>query len=302
MTKSTNNNVDHPHKLTRRDFLKLLRTGAIDLGLLAIGGAAWGFLIEPDRVSVETVPVKLSRLTPAFFGMRIAQISDIHMGGWMNTERLQHVIELITKQKPDILLLTGDFLLGHEFNSGTETNLQELIDVLSPLTRSIPSFGILGNHDYWTDANAVREMLKNCGITELRNSVFSLSRGSEVLHLCGVDDIWEGAARLDEVTRQLTDDSAAILLAHEPDFADVSASTNRFDLQVSGHSHGGQIVIPLIGPPVLPHLGRKYPAGLYQVGNMYQYTNRGVGMARLPVRLNCPPEITIFNLAGTDQL
>jgi predicted MPP superfamily phosphohydrolase len=284
--------------LTRRDFLKILRTGAIDLGLLAIGGAAWGFLIEPDLVSVETVPVKLLRLTPAFFGMRIAQISDIHMGGWMNTERLQHVIELITKQKPDILLLTGDFLLGHEFNSGTETNLQELIDVLSPLTKTIPSFGILGNHDYWTDANAVREMLKNCGITELRNSVFSLSRGSEVLHLCGVDDIWEGAARLDEVTRQLTDDSAAILLAHEPDFADVSASTNRFDLQVSGHSHGGQIVIPLIGPPVLPHLGRKYPAGLYQVGNMYQYTNRGVGMARLPVRFNCPPEITLFVLDG----
>jgi len=299
VTKSTNNDLDHAHKLTRRDFLKLLRTGAIDLGLLAIGAAAWGFLIEPDRVSVETVPVKLSRLTPAFFGIRIAQISDIHMGGWMNTERLQHVIELITKQKPDILLLTGDFLLGHEFNSVTETNLQELIDVLSPLTRTIPSFGILGNHDYWTDANAVREMLKACSITELSNSVFSLSRGSEVLHLCGVDDIWEGAARLDEVTRQLTDDSAAILLAHEPDFADVSASTNRFDLQVSGHSHGGQIVIPLIGPPVLPHLGRKYPAGLYQVGNMYQYTNRGVGMARLPVRFNCPPEITLFVLDGS---
>ena len=298
MTKSTNDNSDNANKLTRRDFLKLLRTAAIDLGLLAIGGAAWGFLVEPGRLSVETVPMKLSRLTPAFFGMRIAQISDIHMGGWMTSERLQHVVEQVTKQKPDILFLTGDFLLGHEFTASTETNLQELIDVLSPLTRTIPSFGILGNHDYWTDANAVREMLKACSITELSNSVFGLSRGSEILHICGVDDIWEGAARLDEVTRQLTDDSAAILLAHEPDFADVSASTNRFDLQVSGHSHGGQVVFPLLGPLVLPRLGRKYPAGLYQVGNMYQYTNRGVGMARLPVRFNCPPEITLFVLDG----
>ena len=67
-------------------------------------------------------------------------------------------------------------------------------------------------------------------------------------------------------------------MAHEPDYADVSALTGRFDLQVSGHSHGGQVVIPFVGPPILPHLGRKYPSGLYQVGNMYQYTNRGVGM------------------------
>jgi uncharacterized protein len=104
---------------------------------------------------------------------------------------------------------------------------------------------------------------------------------------------------LDAVLDQLHDNSAAILLAHEPDFADLSAESNRFDLQVSGHSHGGQIVLPLYGPPILPHLGRKYPSGLYQVGNMLQYTNRGVGMARLPVRFNCPPEITIFTLKSS---
>jgi predicted MPP superfamily phosphohydrolase len=106
--------------------------------------------------------------------------------------------------------------------------------------------------------------------------------------------------RLDELLDQLKDNSAAILMAHEPDFADVSAQANRFDLQVSGHSHGGQIVFPFIGPPILPHLGQKYPSGLYQVGSMLQYTNRGVGMARLPVRFNCPPEITIFHLEGAD--
>jgi uncharacterized protein len=298
VTKSSDDDIRRLGKLSRRDFLKLLKVGAIDLGLLAVGGAAWSFLIEPGQVRVENVYLKLPRLTPAFFGMRIAQISDIHMGGWMNAERLEHVVELVTEQKPDILFLTGDFLIGHEFNSGTETNLQELINVLSPLTKTIPSFGILGNHDYWTDASAVREMLRSCDIRELTNSVFTLSRGNEILHICGVDDIWEGDVRLDEVIGQLTDDSVSLLLAHEPDFADESAATNRFDLQVSGHSHGGQIVFPLIGPPFLPHLGRKYPAGLYQVGNMYQYTNRGVGMARLPVRLNCPPEITIFQLDG----
>jgi predicted MPP superfamily phosphohydrolase len=111
-----------------------------------------------------------------------------------------------------------------------------------------------------------------------------------------VDDIWEGAPRLDEVTAQLSDNGAAILLAHEPDFADTSAATGRFDLQLSGHTHGGQVVLPFMGAPILPYLGRKYGSGLYKVGEMLQYTNRGVGMARLPIRINCPPEITLFVL------
>lgn len=287
--------------MTRRDFLKLLKVGAIDLGLLAIGGAAWGLLIEPGSVRVENVHVKLPRLTPGFFGMRLAQISDIHMGGWMTSKRLEHVVELVTHQRPDILLLTGDFLIGHDFNSNTETNLQEIIDILLPLTNSIPSFGILGNHDYWTNVNAVSEMLKLCNVKELTNSVFTLERGNETLHICGVDDIWEGDVRLDKVIGELSDNSSAILLAHEPDFADISSATNRFDLQVSGHSHGGQIVFPFFGPPILPYLGQKYPSGLYQVANMLQYTNRGIGMARLPVRINCPPEITIFHLEGRNS-
>lgn len=295
MTKST---ADKNSSLTRRDFLGLLKFAAIELGVLVAGGTLWSSIIEPASPRVETVRLKLPRLTAAFFGLRIAQISDIHMGGWMNTERLTHVVELIVQAKPDILLLTGDFLIGHEFDSDSEEQLQETINVLSPLTKAIPSFGILGNHDYWTDENAVREMLQSCNVTELTNSIFTLSRGSERLHLCGIDDFWEGHARLDEVIDRLHDDSAAILLAHEPDFADVSAETGRFDLQVSGHSHGGQIVIPFFGPPILPHLGRKYPSGLYQVGTMLQYTNRGVGMARLPVRLNCPPEVTLFILEG----
>ena len=102
--------------------------------------------------------------------------------------------------------------------------------------------------------------------------------------------------RLDEVLAQLPADGAAMLLCHEPDFADISAATGRFDLQISGHTHGGQIVLPFIGPIHTPRYGHKYSLGMYQVGDMIQYTNRGVGMARLPVRFNCRPEITVFTL------
>jgi len=272
------------------------------MGVLFAGAAGWSFLVEPNRVKIENVTLKLPRLTPGFAGIRIAQISDIHMGGWMDAERFQRVIDLVTEQNPDLLLLTGDFLIGHVFDKNSEGHLQDLIDILLPLAKSIPSFGILGNHDYWTNASAVREMLKSSGIMDLSNSIFTISRGAEKLHLCGVDDVWEGYASLENVIDQLKDEAPAILLAHEPDFADVSAATNRFDLQVSGHSHGGQVVFPFYGPPILPYLGQKYHTGLYQVGNMIQYTNRGVGMAMVPVRFNCPPEITLFTLECSQEV
>jgi uncharacterized protein len=288
--------------LTRRDFLKLLKAAVIDLTLLAIGGSGYGLLVAPGQVKIESVRLKLGRLSPSFHGIRIVQLSDIHMGGWMDAERFQRIVNIVMAQRPDLVFLTGDFLIGHVFNKRSEGHLHDLVKILTPLSKAIPSFAILGNHDYWTNPEAVREMLKASGIVNLTNTVFTVSRGNEHLHLCGVDDVWEGEVRLQDVLSQLTDDGAAILLAHEPDFADQSAVTERFDLQVSGHSHGGQVVLPLLGPPILPYLGQKYPSGLYEIRGMYQYTNRGVGTGRLPLRLNCPPEITLFTLEANSNI
>jgi uncharacterized protein len=284
------------NKLSRRQFLRLLWFGFVDLILLAFGGIVYSAFIEPGWYRVETVRLTLRRLPKSFSGIRIAQISDIHMGGWMDSERLRRIVELMLEQKPELILITGDFLTGHGFGSSHREPVSDLIQVLAPLATTVPVFAVLGNHDYWTDAQAVREMLSSCGITDLTNSVFTLTRDNGKLHLCGVDDVWAGDVKLDEVIARLKDDSPAILLAHEPDFADTSAATGKFDLQVSGHSHGGQVVLPFFGPPILPYLGNKYPGGLYQVENMLQYTNRGVGMLSPAIRFNCPPEITIFVL------
>ncbi|HMB22218.1 MAG: metallophosphoesterase [Chloroflexota bacterium] len=250
-------------------------------------------------LKVENVSLELARLPRSFSGFRTAQISDIHMGGWMNMERFQQVADRIAAEKPDALLITGDFLFGHRFTRASQRSLDNLTKALSSLAESIPSFAVLGNHDYWTDHKLVREMLHRSGVTDLTNAVFTLKRADGNLHLCGVDDIRHGDARLDKVLDQLNGDGAAILLVHEPDFADISAATGRFDLQVSGHSHGGQIVLPWVGPPVLPSSGRKYHTGLYKVGNMFQYTNRGVGVDRMPIRFNCPAEVTLFELQST---
>ena len=287
-------------RLTRRDFLKLMGITALDLFLLAIGGTGYGYLMEPNWFKVETIRLRLPRLSRRFSGLRVAQISDIHMGGWMNLERLQRAADLVLEQKPDLLLITGDFLIGRDAAAISQQTIQDLITGLSRLTASFPTFAVLGNHDYWIDVELVRHILFSSHITDLTNAVFTLKREEASLHLCGVDDLWEGNARLDDVIAQISDDGSAILLAHEPDFADTSAATGRFDLQLSGHTHGGQVVLPWIGPPILPYLGRKYPSGLYKVRQMSQYTNRGIGMARLPLRINCPPEITLFVLEGLD--
>jgi predicted MPP superfamily phosphohydrolase len=218
----------------------------------------------------------------------------------MNRERLRTVVAHALAQEPDLAVVTGDFVVAHTRDEDLRASVQELVAELSVLAEQQPTLAVLGNHDYWTNAEAVRAGLMATGILELRNEVYTFSKAGGRLHVAGVDDVWEGQHRLGAVLEQLPADDATVLLAHEPDFADESAKTGRFDLQLSGHSHGGQVVLPLLGPPALPWLGRKYPAGSYQVGQMQLYTNRGVGMIAPYVRFNCRPEITVFTLESTE--
>jgi len=111
-----------------------------------------------------------------------------------------------------------------------------------------------------------------------------------------VDDVWERHADLEKALKGVPTGATVVLLAHEPDYADEVAADGRVSLQLSGHSHGGQVRLPFIGPPFLPYLGRKYPAGLYRVGEMWLYVNRGVGLVRPAVRFNCRPEVTLLRL------
>jgi predicted MPP superfamily phosphohydrolase len=261
------------------------------------GGLGYIAQVEPAWLDITRVSLKLPRLGSAFAGLRIVQISDIHYGHWMTVERFQKVIECILEQHPDVIAITGDFLHGYRWEAVHPRLLAELAEAFRPLAKACLTVGVLGNHDHWTDASAVRAMLEEVGIVDLSNTTHTLRRGGDLLHLAGVDDVWEEHDRLEDVLAQLPEDGAAILLAHEPDFADESAAAGRFDLQISGHSHGGQVVLPFIGPPVTPYLAHKYPNGLYRVGEMLLYTNRGVGMGDVLVRFNCRPEVTVFTLS-----
>jgi predicted MPP superfamily phosphohydrolase len=282
---------------SRRDFLRLLKIMGLEALLFAIGGNYYMRDYEPSQVEVSEVRLTLPRLPRSFSGMRVVQISDLHYGGWMTTEHLTEVLQMVMDQSPDLVTITGDFVEGDErLHQVIVEKLDEMTGALKTLSERVLTLGTLGNHDYRFDRTAVVDVLNKAGINSLNNSIHTLVRGNDQLHFAGVDDVLKRHARMDLLLPQIPEEGCAILLAHEPDFADVSARTGRFDLQLSGHSHGGQVVLPFIGPPILPYLGHKYPAGLYQVVGMHQYTNRGVGMTAPYVRFNCRPEITVFTL------
>ncbi|MGB1285720.1 MAG: metallophosphoesterase [Aggregatilineales bacterium] len=289
MKKPSSNNEKNP---SRRDLLRIF-AGVASGSLLSI---FYVTRVEPDMVEITTPELVLPHLHPAFDGYRIMQLSDIHMGSGTNRERMDAAVSRINDLKVDAVVITGDFVTRK-----VEPHADDLRDSLRNLNAPDGVFVVPGNHDYWTDINLMRRIWQDANMIDLSNTHHTVKRGDAVLHIAGVDCYVVHLSDVEKVVRNMPEDGAAILLAHEPDYADISAATERFDLQLSGHSHGGQVVIPGLGALVLPRYGRKYYSGLYQVGTMWQYTNRGLGTIHPRVRFNCRPEITLMTLRSAQS-
>jgi len=278
--------------MSRRQFL------AAGLGAAALGGAGLGYAwaIEPLQIEVTSVELALPRLAAAFDGYKIVQFGDIHLDNiQMGSSRLAAIVSQINRLNPGLVVITGDFITASHHTTG-KVSEADLARPLQQLAAPDGVCGVLGNHDHEEAPAMVRRVLHTAGIVELSNDVHSLERADSALHIAGLDDVLEQQADFDRVLGKLPQAGAAILLAHEPDVADATAASGRFDVQLSGHSHGGQIVAPLFGPLILPVYGKKYPQGLYQIQDMLLYTNKGVGTVPPRMRFNCRPEITQFTL------
>lgn len=258
-------------------------------GLCAALAAA---LLEPRRVIVTRPMLVMRRLGAGFHGYRIAHISDIHMGSGMTPSRLQTFVGQVNALHPDLIVITGDFITYR---------VPVTADALRPLRDLHAPDGVVaiaGNHDYRQPGGmaVIGEALGAAGITLLQNTVVTLRRGPDALHIAGLDDVSARRARLDLLLAALPPQGAALLLAHAPDIADVTAPTGRFDAQLSGHTHGGQIRLPFVSRFTLPTYGRRYPRGLGYVAGMPVYVNQGLGTVGLPLRLRAAPEITLLTL------
>jgi len=276
--------------MNRRRFLKV--GSAVLAGSVAV---TTGYLYANDeagRLVVERVQIPVKNLKPALEGLRIVQLGDLHLYPFTELAHIRRAIETANSLQPDLMVLMGDYVTRQA------EAIFELVPLLSSLNARYGVFTIIGNHDIWTDVKVVQLGLAEAGLSILRNEGVTISVGQALLYLAGVDDGWSGRPDLEAALAEMPAKTTSILLAHEPDLADQFALDGRVSVQLSGHTHGGQIRLPGIGAVILPYLGRKYDLGLYQVNGMWLYTNRGIGNVTEPVRFNCPAGVTEITLVG----
>ena len=280
-------------RITRRKFL--LTSGASAAALALYAGE-----IARHEIDVVQRPIPIRNLPTPFHGFRVVQISDIHLDEYTEPFFLERVVQRVNDLRPDCVLLTGDFVTVGAFTAVARNGAHRAAEILSTLTCPL-RYAVLGNHDVGVGAPLVVHALESNGIPVLVNRAVPLERNGSCLWICGVDDPGTSIPDL-ALTIPARPDGPVILMAHEPDYADAVVQHPRFpliDLMLSGHSHGGQIRLPFLGPIVLPPMGRAYPEGLFRFGQMQLYVNRGIGTVGLPFRLNCPPEITVLTLHPT---
>ncbi|GAA1841109.1 metallophosphoesterase [Pseudonocardia ailaonensis] len=271
----------------RRRFLSRVIAGTA--GVVAIGTVGYG-AIEARRPRVERREITLDRLSPAFDGFTIAAVSDIHLGPLVDGADLRGFVATINAARPDAVAVVGDLVDG---------SVADLGPYAAPLRDlDADTFFVTGNHEYYSGAAEWVEFLPTLGIRVLRNERVTLRRGTDVLHLAGCDDRTAAASGVPghgfDLDRALTGrgpDEPVVLLAHQPVMVDQAARAG-VDLQISGHTHGGQLTplthVALFDQPVL--------AGLTKIGGTWLYVTRGIGFWGPPVRVGSPPEITVLTL------
>lgn len=277
--------------MTNRD----LRTG---LTLLAAMGTIVGVLmawrarfIAPYRAQVRHVVVQVPRKHCNLAGLTIAFVTDTHVGPHFAASDLEPVVRSLETIEPDIVLFGGDYICeSPRFMAGAAPVLGRMA-----ATARFGAWGVMGNHDLSNLRERVVPPLEAAGIRILTNDAACVETDRGALWIVGIDDGLIGVPDLDAAFSKVSSDSAAICLWHEPDRIEESAPYGAF-LQLSGHSHGGQVRLPGIGPIAAPQLGKHYPLGRYAIGDGELYVSSGLGMYRPPIRFNCPPELTIVRL------
>ena len=246
---------------------------------------------EINNLVVERINIPIKSLAPSLAGFRIVQISDIHMWPIVNIHLVRKTVKLVNALQPDLIVITGDFVtrfIGAIYRLAPE---------LEKLQGKHGVFASLGNHDLWLNAEAITHTLNNSGVRVLINQGVQIHTKGEFIWLAGIDDAISGKPDLETALHRISPEVPVALLGHEPDFADEVSLNGRVNLMLTGHSHGGQIRFPVIGSPFKAHQARKYDLGLYKVNGMWLYVNRGIGViTSVPIRLNCPPEISEFTL------
>lgn len=279
--------------MNRRKFIK--RTFWCGAALAGVGSttAGYGFW-EASQIRIRRQTVSLEQLPNAFHGKTVAILADFHHGPFVGLPFIRSAVEIAASLEADAYALVGDFA-----HKGTHTaeQLPPCLEALSVLKAPLGVFAVPGNHDMQDSGKIYREAIRATPLTDLTNRAIRVELNGDALWFAGVDDLWWGKPNLPFALKDVRTDDGVILLAHNPDFAEVSPDA-RVKLILSGHTHGGQVYAPGLGTARLPsNYGDKYRGGLVRGPASQVFVSRGLGEAGVPLRLNCPPEINLLTLA-----
>jgi predicted MPP superfamily phosphohydrolase len=287
-----------PARRSRREFLRSAALGVSGAGAAVF---SYSFFFEPRRIGVSRRTFPVRGLAPELDGIRIVQLTDIHLGPWISLGYVNRALEIANGLEPDLILLTGDYV--HR----SPAYIAPAVDALKALRARIGIVAVLGNHDWWEGGALVREAFRGTEIPLIDNSRMFVTTerrlvrdASSGLCLAGVGDLWEDVVSFRRALAGVPDDVPRILLSHNPDAAEEKELLRggyRIDLMLSGHTHGGQVRLPVLGTPIVPsRFGQKYAEGLVAGPACPVFVCRGIGMTVLPVRFAVPPEIAVIEL------
>lgn len=286
--------------MDRRKFIRLT-SRAFAGSVLASG--VYG-AVEARSIGVTRVSLTLPNLPRSFHGKTIAFLSDIHHSIVVPRSYLEHVVRVTNALAPDIVVLGGDYVTaGSNYQClHGEKYIEPCFGILKKLTAKIGRFAVTGNHDARAGINRINGGMADAGFRSIDNDGLWLSQGiGGRLRICGAKDLITQKPDVGRALGDATEKDAVILVSHNPDLAEETIQDARVGILLSGHTHGGQIVLPFIGAPVLYFCAgylRKYRYGLVQGPKCRVFVTSGVGTLPLAIRLNCPPEIVLITLTS----
>lgn len=256
--------------------------------------------VEPNLLKVHYENIRSSRISEKNGGLKILQFSDMHVSEYFDEKDIKKTVEKINDEKPDIVVFTGDLL--DEYNHyENKDKISEIWEALSLINAPLGKYAVYGNHDYGGGAERIyKNIMENSGFLVMKNEKITLDDYN--INIIGMDDSIFGKFDKEKLIGFLDEDRYNVVLSHEPDVADSLLEYN-IDLFLSGHSHGGQINIPIV--KILPPLAKKYTCGMYRFKNNRQtmlYVNIGLGTSQVPLRFMAPPELTVFVLSNERQI
>jgi predicted MPP superfamily phosphohydrolase len=263
--------------------------------LLGGGLLGWAVVVEPGRLVVRETQVRSARWPRP--PLRIAVLTDLHVGSFRNgLDRLDGIVARTNAQSPDLVVILGDLVI-HDVVLGRFVPPEATAARLARLRAPLGVMAVLGNHDWWYDGVRVRAVLEKAGIRVLENDAVPIGDGSRRFWVAGVGDLWTRPADIPKALAGVPPEDPVILLTHNPDV--FPSVPEHVVLTLAGHTHGGQVALPIVGRPIVPsRYGQRYAYGLVVENGRALFVSPGIGTSILPVRFRVPPEISMVTLSA----